>query len=62
MRTKRLRADQRVLDLNTGMIQSMGAESWNEKNLNLWTPDNPTEKALELLRTGEKNSDNRKQI
>ena len=38
------------------------AESWEWINLKWWTPDNQTEKTLELLRMGEKNCLNWKQL
>ena len=62
MRTKRSWADKRILEWCTGKIWRMIAESWEWINLKWWTPDNQTEKTLELLRMGEKNCHNWKQL
>ena len=40
----------------------MIAESWEWINLRWWAPDEQTEETPELLRMGEKNSQNRKQL
>ena len=63
MRTKRSWADKRILEWCIVKIWRMIAESWEWISLlKWWAPENQTEKTPELLRMGEKNSHNRKQL